>query len=379
MTKENSAQFSHVPSYWDDECLFDSAEEYFGGVLHDISCAEKNIELAVYIFALDQVGLQFVDALTAASQRGVAVRVIMDGAGSSDDSVEICDRLVGSGVDAKIYHPLPWDILHYRWSLISGTLGKKFTHFTKSLNRRDHRKFCVIDEHIAWCGNLNLCEDHLGVKEPWRDYAARVTGTNVNCLINNFDVLWGNKEWVLNREAMQWCCENVSFKARRVRNRQLLSRIRQAREKVWICSAYFSPTNSVMRAIRLACKRGVDVRLIVAGRSDIKVFPLLSSTYSADLLVSGANVYEYQAGILHAKVILVDDHCIVGSTNLNHRSFYHDLELDVVLSRSLSIERAKMFLEQDMQHSRPVEWRDVSLLSRSFWFGWLPRLFRHWM
>ena len=159
----------------------------------------------------------------------------------------------------------------------------------------------------------------------------------------------------------------------------LVERIGNARQRLWICNAYFSPSGAVIRAIKKSRKRGVDVRLVVADRSDVMLFPMLSATYYADLLKAGISIFYYRAGMLHAKMMLIDQQCVVGSTNLNHRSFYHDLELDVVLSSPELIAKAQVLIEEDIRGSQISRLSDLSVISRGFGFGWLLRIIRYWL
>ncbi len=317
---------------WDSEHIYSPAKQYFESLLNDIDSAESSIELVVYIFSLDAIGLRVMDALVKASQRQVKIRLLVDGVGSADDAELIAEKLSKIGAEVRIYHPLPWYWGNYRWSLRPGGRIEKLYYFIASMNRRDHRKFCVIDKSIAWCGSFNISQDHLSETIPWRDYGVRLTGDAVTSLIDIFDSVWfGRNNQKLSTRISGLLRSNYSLRLRRLSNRLLVVKIRNAKQRVWICSAYFSPSGAVIRAIKAAKSRNVDVRLIVAGRSDVPLFPLLSSTYYADLLKIGVSIYRYQAGILHAKAMLVDQQCLIGSTNLNHRSFHHDLELDVIL------------------------------------------------
>lgn len=364
---------------WNTEQLVSSASDYYEMLLQDIDRATQRVALAVYIFSLDDVGCRVVDGLVRAAERGVEVKVTVDGVGSADDAEFIAKKLFAVGAKLKIFHPLPWYWRSYRWSITPGPALKKFYYFIASLNRRDHRKFCVIDDSVAWCGSFNLCNDHLDQISPWRDYAARLTGPAVSSLGNNFEAVWCGKLHTVEELSLHYFRTNISRRSRRFRNHLLAHRIRHARQRVWICNAYFSPSGAVIRAIKAARNRQVDVRLIVAGRSDVALFPFLSSTYYADLLKLGVKIYRYQTGILHAKLMLVDQQCVVGSTNLNHRSFYHDLELDVVLSAEASIEWATSSLQQDMRSSLRLSLTDMPDFSRSLFFGWLLRIIRYWL
>ncbi len=365
---------------WGSEAIYSSAKSYFDDLLCDIDCADSSIELAVYIFTLDETGLRFTDALLNASQRGVKVRLLVDGVGSAIDAETIARRLSGAGSEVRIYHPLPWYWGNYRWSLRPGAGFEKLYYFIAAMNRRDHRKFCVIDKSIAWCGSFNICQDHLNETVPWRDYGVRLTGDAVASLIETFDSVWfGRKNQNISRRVSRFLRSNYSLRLRRLSNRLLVVKIRDAKQRVWICSAYFSPSGAVIRAIKAAKVRNVDVRLIVAGRSDIALFPVLSSTYYADLLKIGVSIYQYRAGILHAKAMLVDQLCLIGSTNLNHRSFHHDLELDVVLSMPESINRIQSLLERDMQNSLQLSQDNVTIWGRFMLFGWALRVIRYWL
>jgi len=365
---------------WGSEAIYSSANLYFDGLLNDIDRAESSIDLVVYIFYLDEIGLRVMDALFNASQRGVKVRLLIDGVGSAIDAESIARRLSGPASEVRIYHPLPWYWGNYRWSLTPGGGFEKLYYFIASMNRRDHRKFCVIDGSVTWCGSFNISQDHLNETIPWRDYGVRLTGDAVTSLIETFDSVWfGRKNAKIATRVSRFFRSNYSLRLRRLSNRLLVVKIRSAKQRVWICSAYFSPSGAVIRAIKAAKTRNVDVRLVVAGRSDITLFPVLSSTYYADLLKIGVSIYQYQAGILHAKAMLVDQLCLIGSTNLNHRSFHHDLELDVVLSMPESINRIKSLLEQDMQNSLQLSQDNVTIWGRFMPFGWLLRIIRYWL
>ncbi len=380
LRKNYSIEVSESPGNgWQSEQIYSSAGEYYDNLLIDINNAVSSIEIAVYIFAIDNIGQRFIDALISAAQRGVSVRLLIDGIGSADDGDIIAKQLFAAGAVVHIYHPLPWYWSSYRWSLKPGGFIEKLYYFIASLNRRDHRKFFIIDQSIAWCGSFNICCDHLNDDDPWRDYGARLTGGAVKNLLENFNSVWFRREQKVTSRLLRFFRSNTSRRLRRIRNRLLVESIRTAKQRVWICSAYFSPSRAVIRAIKIARQRGVDVRLIVAGRSDVTFFPLLSATYYADLLKLGVSIYCYQAGILHAKAMLVDRQCVIGSTNLNHRSFYHDLELDVVLSAQASTARIESLFEQDTENSRKLTLESVSQWSRRLLFGWMLRIIRYWM
>jgi cardiolipin synthase len=365
---------------WDSENIYSSAREYFEDLLLDIDNATSSIEFAVYIFSLDGIGQRVVAALTKAALRNVRIRLMVDGVGSAVQAGIIAGQLTAAGAEVRIYHPLPWYWRNYQWSLRSGDWFRKLYYFIGSMNRRDHRKFCIIDKKLAWCGSFNISPDHLKTVTPWRDYGVRVTGNALLGLTDSFDSIWFHDKFPRTPyPGLNLFRSNATRRLRRLSNRLLVDQIRHARSNVWICSAYFAPSGAVIRAIKSARAGNLDVRIIVAGRSDVSLFPLLSATYFADLLKIGVAIYSYQAGVLHAKAMLVDQQALIGSSNLNHRSFHHDLELDVVLSSRHSIERMRMLLEQDMEKSLILSLDNVSKWGRFILFGWLLRIIRYWM
>ena len=365
---------------WESENIYSSGQEYFEGLLSDINNAVTSIEFAVYIFSLDEIGQRMLAALLAGAKRKVKVRLMVDGFGSAVQAQTIAGQLTDVGAEVRIYHPLPWYWGNYRWSLSLGDGFQKFLYFIASMNRRDHRKFCVIDHQIAWCGSFNISQDHLKLEIPWRDYGVRVTGDVSAALVESFNSIWfHHKSRNPRYRVSSLFRSNASLRLRRLSNRLLVERIRNARQRVWICSAYFAPSGAVIRAIKSARARKLDVRIIVAGRSDVTLFPFLSATYFTDLLKIGVEIYSYHSGVLHAKAMLVDEECLIGSTNLNHRSFLHDLELDVVLSSQDSVERLKLLLQQDMGNSLRLSLDNGSKWGRYILFGWILRIMRYWM
>ena len=295
--------------------------------------------------------------------------------------------LENAGLQVKVFHPLPWQIHHYHRSLHDGPWLIKFLHFLRRFNQRDHRKLCLIDNARLWSGSFNICADHLSVElggSGWRDYGLCVNGPMVEEVAHHFDQLWRRESITLGHGLFKLYWNNLTQLARQRKNRLLKKTITAATQRVWIASAYFAPSGGVVRALKKACRRGVDVKIIVPQRSDIRFFPLLTSTYYADLLDSGAQVYEYLPSMLHAKALIVDDIFLIGSTNFNHRSFLHDLELDIQLHQMESQQKLLYWYQQDLNHSQRVTQSSNRFrlnhlgLYRTI-MGFIARLLRYWM
>ena len=307
------------------------------------------------------------------------VRVLIDGVGSSRDGTALSHRLSEAGVEVKIYHPLPWTTGSYRWSRRRGGLVYKFLVFLLNMNRRDHRKLCVVDGTLAWVGSFNITADHLPVSQGglgWRDYGVELSGPRVVSLVESFDSIWSMAKPRLQRGFLAGFLSNRSLRARRLRNRFVARCVVNSRHRVWLVSAYFLPTAALRRALLHACRAGVQVCLVLPERSDVVVFPSLSSHYYRELLRVGARIFLYQPGVLHAKALLVDDFAIIGSSNWNYRSSLHDLELDVVLRHPKTLRELEHVMRQDATDSLELALEDLrtpGLLS------WVLYGLRYWM
>lgn len=372
------------PTHWHSAQLFVDSEGYFDRLLECIDAAKVSVDFEFYIFEMDALGRRFVHALCAAAERGVRVRVLMDGVGSMEDGELISEMLSAHRVDVRIYHPLPWSFDTYRWS--RWPMPKrpfawfaKFVRLLWKMNRRDHRKLCVVDGEIAWVGSFNITADHLPERaggRGWRDYAVELTGPRVKTLVEGFDDLWIGHSGRLRRGFLAGYLSNRSVKSRQLKNRYVARTVVTSRRRVWLVMAYFLPTAGLRRALLQACRNGSDVCLLLPERSDVWIFPGLSSHYYRRLLEAGARIFLYQPGVLHAKALMVDDMAILGSSNWNYRSSLHDLELDVVLRDKEFLADLQWAVERDMAVSRELKLADIrrpGLLSRML-YG-----LRYWM
>lgn len=316
---------------WDEERVFHDSDVFFEELERDFTLARASIDLEMYIFEDDACGRRVISALTAATQRGVKVRVLVDGIGSPRFSPRMLP-----GVDARIYHPVPWKRLH---------------RIFRKLNKRNHRKVFVIDDSIAWVGSMNISACHLRAEKgekAWRDTGVRVAGTEVRVMKAAFDAAWerrlrdrgGSVRAIGARLRAFWSARlvrlNLHAWLRQKNTVDLLRRIRSARERVWITTPYFVPTGFFLRALRLAARKGRDVRILLPKTSDVFFMAWANAAFYNDLLKSGVRIYEYRPRFLHSKIMIIDDWMTVGTSNINHRSFIHDLEIDVVLTKQES-------------------------------------------
>ena len=366
------------------ETLLFDPEAYFDAVLADINRAESEVILETYIFRLDEVGRAFVEALQSACSRGVRVRLLIDGVGSYMDTGRLVKLLESERCQIRIFHPLPWDFKVFRNALSAGQHYSDILSYLATINRRNHRKLCIIDQSIAWLGSFNVTADHYNrnskkPKDNWHDTGLRTCGNAVEMLQQNFEQVWQRKGESRTRRTRQFLAFNT-IRGRKHSARELLEELQSARKRICITNAYFNPSKRLLKILRRAAGEGVSIRLIVPACSDIFFFPTLSRTYYADLLNAGIRVFEYQHRVLHSKTMLIDDAVVVGSTNLNYRSFIHDLELDALVYDPLVVEQMEQRFEQDVHQCQEItlrHWRDYPLLLRLL--AWIPRLLRYWL
>ncbi|RIL08655.1 MAG: cardiolipin synthase B, partial [Proteobacteria bacterium] len=316
---------------WESEELFFDGDTFFTSLKSAIASAERSIELECYIFSQDSLGTEIIEALCAAAKRGVQVRIMVDGIGSLGWGPRYSEQLNQAGASYRIFHQVPWE-----WLRMHGPnpgLLVSFIELLTRLNKRNHRKFCIIDERTAFIGSMNIWDVHLESRhgpDAWRDTGARIQGDEVINLLTAFNIVWFTKRQKLlyflrSRGRRMLFPEsslvrlNSTRKLRRKNYLGLISRIRSAKHRLWITNSYFVPHGALLRALGRASARNVDVRIIVPSRSDVIFMPWVTASFYQGLLKKGVRIFEYQKSVLHAKSIIIDDWTILGSSNLNYR------------------------------------------------------------
>jgi len=340
--------------------------------------------LETYIYEDDELGSRLARALAQAADRGVKVRVMADGFGSAWWPGRL-ERIFGKRVELRVFHPIPgFTWLRRHWTFHPGRLTsrlKKLFRLLSRINRRNHRKTCVIDSAIAYVGSMNVSSWHvpsLKGRDAWRDSGIRIQGEIVRSIRDAFRWAWteareaGRRQPAFRdpsgRRISRLVRLNHAYSLRRANYLELLGRISSAHSRVWLTNAYFVPVPSLVRALKLAVANGADVRLIIPRKSDLRVMLWVAKVFYGGLIRGGVRVFEYLPSVLHAKVAIVDDWAILGSSNLNHRSLFHDLEIDVLV---LSAE-GRTSLER--QFVRDVMTSEEITLSTADYPGWIARI-----
>jgi len=346
------------------EQIFFRGDDYFASLLQDIANAETSIDLETYIFALDDLGKKIIHALSEAAQRGVAVRVLVDGVGASQWGGDLVRLLEKAGGQTRIFHPFPWSLWQWSRSFVHVPSILKVIYLLLKINSRNHRKVCVIDKRVAYIGGFNISNSHIkgkGRGDGWRDTGVRIEDVNLSELILAFNAAWDN---LAIHERLRQIFRhiytnpifrlNYSWHRRRVLYKNLLQRISQSKERVWITNAYFVPDNFLLKKLHDAALRDVDVRILLPRKSDVAFMPWTSQAFYERLLEAGVRIFEYLPTVLHAKTLILDNWMLIGSSNLNHRSLLHDLEVDVNIRLQSSKDELERHFLGDLQESREV-------------------------
>ncbi|MBP7147544.1 MAG: hypothetical protein KBD01_08360 [Acidobacteria bacterium] len=288
--------------------------------LDAIARARGSVRLEVFTFSDSAVGRRFGEALTAAAERGARVRVLADAIGSLGLRRDYFAGLVRAGGEVRRFNePRP----------------ATFTF-------RDHRKLLVVDEHVAFVGGCNIAEEYYGdgITVGWRDGGVEVRGPVAAVLAAEFDRQWErasgeNWRFLPGGTAARVTAgpageiEALFIKPGLGRNplRDALRRDIAGAKEIAITSAYFLPSKTLRRELAAAVARGARVRLLLAGRSDVRLMQLASRSLYRRLVERGIEIHEYQPQILHAKSIVIDEIVFAGSSNLDPRSLRINFEI----------------------------------------------------
>ncbi len=311
------------------ELLLDAGNTY-SSMIRDIEKAKHHIHLEVYRFDIDNTGNRFKDLLVRKASEGVQVRMIIDDVGSWTFKKKYIDEMRHSGVQIFPFFPVrvPW--------------------LASKLNYRNHRKILVTDGRVGFIGGMNIADKYIsGLPRlgRWRDTHLRVKGDAVAALNRIFltdwyflsgEMLMGKREYFprVRVSGDSWIQIASSGPDSDWANimQAYFSAIVTAREKVFLCTPYLSPNESVLNALKTAALSGKDVRLIIPEKSDSVIANWNSRSYVYELLAAGVRVYFYSAGFNHSKYIVVDGvFSSVGSVNVDMRSFDMNFEVTALI------------------------------------------------
>ncbi len=339
--------------------VFAAGSDAFDAFAEAVEEATDHIHFEFYIWQRDQVGRRFRDLLVEKAKQGVEVRVLYDAVGGAPVKRGFMDPLIEAGGKVTSFLPVV---------LFESQLRVNF---------RNHRKIIVVDGEIGFTGGLNIGEEY----NDWVDLAFRLDGPVVLQLQEVFAEDWyfATGEDLASThyfrpppEHPDLAPESESITARIIASgpdtpdstieNVFFMAITSAEDRIFITTPYFVPDQAILMAIKTAALRGVDVRLLTPGKCDVPIAQAAGRSYYAELLEAGVRIYEYEdSRVLHAKAIVIDEGwAIIGSANMDIRSFLLNFEANAVLhNRQLNEQLAELF-ERYLERSREMKVEDFT-------------------
>jgi cardiolipin synthase len=341
--------------------LIDGAQFYdaLGRALDE---ARHHVHIEFYIWRDDARGNAILDRLIAAARRGVEVRILLDPIGCFGVRRSHFGRLVDAGGK-------------FAWFRTAHPLKNQWT-FTL----RNHRKLQIIDSRRCFVGGMNMGREYAS-EDPkvgrWRDFQLEITGA----VSRKFQMIFADDWFFATQEKLLGpeyyprpeCAQRVVVQPMTDGpdgpddpiEMSLVAMLNGARERVWLTAGYFGPNEPFLSALQLAAARGIDVRMLISGKSDHPFLVNVGRSYYEELLRHGVKIFEYEKGINHAKVALVDRAWLmVGSANLDTRSMRLNFELNALVRDPAAAAELERVLERDLGDSVQIIPEEFSKRSR---------------
>lgn len=329
--------------------ILPTGERTFDAVFNAIRNAKEHIHIEFFIFDDDKISNQLREILIQKAQEGVRVRMIYDYWGSFD----LSKRYLKSLRDAGVY---VCSFLPFRF---------RFQFSNSRINYRNHRKLVIVDGKIGFTGGLNIADRYIygNTLGKWRDTFVSFEGAAVHGLQLLFLVDWYFVDRKLITDEKYFPTPEV-FDTNLVQivssgpdsdweaiMQGIASAIMSATRYIYIQSPYFMPNEVIATCIQMASLSGVEVRLMIPFRSDSRLSDASTFSFIGQALEAGVHVFRYKKGFLHSKAIVIDDSIsIVGSCNLDERSFVHNFEANAFIYDTKTALKLKDLFVNDMEN-----------------------------
>ena len=333
--------------------IFNNGDEFYPAMLDAIESAQLSITMEQYIIWDGEVGRRFAEAFAEKAREGVQVKLLVDAIGSATLGSEIFKILEAGGCQLAWFRPIHWFTLH-------------------RANHRNHRKSLIIDGRVAFTGGSGIADHWLGSGEnedEWRDIQIRVEGPAVavqqtgfarNWLLTTGEILNGHEYFPEPRIAgdipVQTILSSPSEGAGAAGTMYLIA-VQCAKHYLYIANPYFIPDARVIDMLAQACRRGVDVKLMLAGRHNDTWWARQNSVrLYGKLLEAGVEIYEYRPTMLHQKTMVVDGvWATVGTTNFDNRSFALSEETNICLHDPTLVQQLRTIFDADLALCERIE------------------------
>lgn len=330
--------------------MLTNGHDFFLQLLRDIGKAEHHIHIDLYIFEDDALGQLIADALIDRARHNVEIRIVYDDVGCWGVKKRFFERMREAGIEAVPFMPV------------------RFPPFTSKANYRNHRKLIVIDGNVGYIGGMNIALRY--TLSTWRDTMVRIEGRGVYSLQRAFLTDWYFADRTLlsdkkyypvipvektNTETLLQTVTSGPSSPEPEILQGYLHIILNARRYIYIETPYFLPTNSLLFALKTAVTTGVNVRLLVPRNGDTWLTSWASRSYLREVSEAGVQVFLYEAGFLHSKLMVCDDHIATcGSTNIDFRSLENNFEANTFFYGKDTAQRMRDIFLNDEKQSTPL-------------------------
>lgn len=352
--------------------ILNNGKQTFASILEALKEAKSSIHLEYYIFENDRIGNKIARIMMDKARAGVEVRLIYDDVGSWGLSPKFIHKLRKAGVEVHCFMPVvfPW--------------------LTSKVNYRNHRKIIVIDGIVAYTGGINIAERYLrrGRLGQWRDTHLLIEGEAASMLQTIFVTDWFfvSKKKLEDHDKYFPTTEIEESTPMQIASsgpdsdwasimQAFFAAITRAQKHIYISSPYFLPNQAILTALKVAALSGIDVRVMIPSRSDTKIVYWATRSYISELMEAGINVYLYNTGFNHSKLIMIDsEFSSVGSANMDIRSFEDNFEVTAIIyDRHITQELEQHFIKdltkctlvnEQMWEQRPMHHNVYESLAR---------------
>ena len=337
-----------------------SGQRMFDALIEDMEHAENHIHIEFFIFDNDETGRLIKTVLMKKALQGVKVRFIYDNVANWKVSRKFYYEMQEAGVQVA-------SLMETRFPLLQSS----------KINYRNHRKIVVIDGRIGYTGGMNVSNNY-SVNLNWEDCHLRIEGMGAHGLQAHFMLDWhsAGKHWS-NTPGYFPAVPNYTHNLMQIVTsgpfseysnllQAMICIVLSAKKYLYMQTPYFLPTDTLFEALQIACLSGIDVRLIVSKKSDSSYIDPAAHSYYDDLLRAGMRIYQLQDKFIHAKTLVADDYVsVVGSCNLDYRSFETNFEINCYMYDSDVAAQSKNLFFNNLKHCKEIHY--ARWIKRSRW------------
>ncbi len=335
--------------------IYSEPKKFYKKMLEDIMSSKKHVYLECHLYWDDFIGKKFRRVLTKRAAEGVKVKLLIDAWGAKIDKKKYFKKLIKNGGEVRYFREI-----------------KYVLRFLSKNHERNHRKLLLIDDKISYIGSANISSEFY---PDGRELVMRIDGNITTAFAKTFLNSWDSAGG-LNKKRIKSLfhrgfeiIQDAPSEIYKATERRYIKLIDGARKEIFIESPYFIPSRGVRKAFVRAIKRNVKIKLVLPHYSDMKIADIVRGRYLGEAHRSGVEIYYYPRHKLHSKLLIIDDKFfLLGSSNLDYRSFLHQFEINLLGKNKRMIHALKKSYCQALRKCIPFdynEWKQRSSIDKS--------------